>query len=228
MTRVSEWRAWLCQRWAPELCSIAMNSRVMLLSVCLLAWTAQASETKVQLWKWTDANGVVHYSDVPGPGAVRVGVSVDQGSGGDSASSSDAEQGSDASAGSEGGEGSYVPPASSIYRSLTIQSPDDQASFFDANAVVNVQIGLEPALAKGDSIYLFLDGKRVTDGGNAMAYSLSNIVRGEHRLQAIVYDADGVEKIRSAPVTIYMKQPTVIPPNAVGPDLRPKPTPRGN
>ena len=205
-----------------------MNSRVMLLSVCLLAWTAQASETRVQLWKWTDANGVVHYSDVPGPGAVRVGVSVDQGSGGDSASSSDAEQGSDASAGSEGGEGSYVPPASSIYRSLTIQSPDDQASFFDANAVVNVQIGLEPALAKGDSIYLFLDGKRVTDGGNAMAYSLSNIVRGEHRLQAIVYDADGVEKIRSAPVTIYMKQPTVIPPNAVGPDLRPKPTPRGN
>ena len=200
-----------------------MNSRLLLVSACLLAWTALADQSRVQLWKWTDANGVVHYSDVPGPGAVRVGVSVDQGSGGDSVSSADAGQDSGAADGAEGGEGSYVPPASSSYRSLSIQSPDDQASFFDANAVVSVQIASDPGLAKGDSVYLFLDGKRVADGGNAMAYSLSNIPRGEHRLQAIIYDQDGVEKIRSAPVTIYMKQPTVIPPNAVGPALQPKP-----
>lgn len=88
---------------------------------------------------------------------------------------------------------------------------------------MSVQLSADPALQKGDSLYLYLDGRKVSDSGGVTTYSLSSIPRGEHTLQAIIYDSDGAEKIRSPTVTIYMKQPTIIPPNAVGPNLQPKP-----
>lgn len=201
-----------------------MNSRLLLVSACLLAWTAQTDAAQVQLWKWTDANGVVHYSDVPGPGAVRVDVAVNPGTSQPSAPASGSEEGSGR------GEG-YVQPSIVPYRSLSIDSPADQTSFFDADTVVSVQLSADPALQKGDSLYLFLDGRKVSDSGGITTYSLSSIPRGEHTLQAVIYDSDGAEKIRSSTVTIYMKQTTVIPPNAVGPNLKPpppKPKPKGS
>ncbi|MDH4053308.1 MAG: DUF4124 domain-containing protein, partial [Rubrivivax sp.] len=48
-----------------------MNTRVLLLG-CLLALSVQAQESKRELWKWKDANGVTQYSDRPVPGATRV------------------------------------------------------------------------------------------------------------------------------------------------------------
>ena len=197
-----------------------MNSRLLLVSACLLAWTTQAGAAQVQLWKWTDANGVVHYSDVPGPGAVKVDVAVNPVS---------TPQGLPAATGTAEGTGtgeSYVPPALAPYRSLTITAPADQTSYFEADSVVSVQLNSDPSLMKGDALYLFLDGRKVSDSGGITSYSLSSIPRGEHTLQAVIYDSDGAEKIRSSSITFYMKQPTAIPPNAVGPNLKPPPPPK--
>ena len=89
-----------------------------------------------------------------------------------------------------------------MVRKLGLNQPDNGIAFNEEEAVATASRIGYPVLVRPSYVL----------GGRAMA---------------IIYDQDGVEKIRSAPVTIYMKQPTVIPPNAVGPALQPKPTPRG-
>jgi hypothetical protein len=216
-----------------------MKTRLLLLASCLFAFAAQAQDSKVQMWMWKDANGVVHYSDVPGPGAVRVGVSVSKGQPG----TAPAVPGSDAGQGEGRGEGrgeGARPAAATAYTSLEIVQPANGASFFEADAVVDVQIASDPALQDGDSVHLYLDGERVGSSGDAMGYSLSSLERGEHTLSAAIVDSQGTEKIRSQSVVFYMKQQTIYDskgrvdtPDVVGPKLKPppkpppKPTPKG-
>lgn len=188
-----------------------MKTRLPLLALCLLAAVAQAQESKVRMWMWKDANGVVHYSDVPGPGAVPVDIAVSQGQAGASAPSGSRD------------EGSSAPAASAGYNSLQIVLPANETSYFDADSVVEVQIAADPFLRPGDSIHLYLDGQRVGNSGEATSYSLSSIDRGTHTLTAVIFDSQGNEKIRSGPVVFYMKQTTIGAPAAVGPNLKPPP-----
>ena len=190
-----------------------MKTRIPLLALCLFAFASQAQEAKVQLWKWTDANGVVHYSDTPGPGAVRVDLAVPQ-----------AQPPAPAPAASQSSGSIQV--ATPNYKSLTIVAPADQTSYFDADAVVNVQVESSPMLLEGDQIFLYVDGQRFGSSGDAYTYSLPNLPRGSHTLRAVIFDANGKEKIRSALVTVYLKQPTATNPLNQGPALRPRPTPR--
>jgi len=191
-----------------------MKTRLPLLALCLIAAVAQAQESKVRMWMWKDANGVVQYSDVPGPGAVPVDIAVPKGQPGASAPSVSGDSGS-----------SQAPASSAGYNSLQIVSPANEASYFDADSVVEVQIEPDPSLRSGDSMYLYLDGKRVGNSGEANSYSLSSLDRGAHTLTAVIFDSQGHEKMRSGPVVFYMKQTNVGTPAAVGPKLKPPPPP---
>jgi hypothetical protein len=197
-----------------------MKTRMLLLVSCLLAFASQAQESKVQMWMWKDANGVVQYSDTPGPGAVRVDINVSKGQPGAAPAAPAAPSASSRPAAAE---------QAVTYTSLAIVQPANDTSYFDANAVVDVQISSDPSLADGDSVFLYLDGKRVGNSGDAFSYSLPSVGRGAHSLTAVIFDSQGKERIRSQPVVFYMKQPTINSPanpaNGVKP--RPKPTPHG-
>jgi len=194
-----------------------MKTRLPLLVCCLIAFASQAQQTKVQMWKWTDANGVVHYSDVPGPGAVQMDIHV---SGARSSGVPPPDGGTAAS--------TYEPTAQTTgYNSLAIVQPANETSYFDANPIIDVHLRSDPALLSGDSIYLLLDGKRVGNSGDALDYSLSSVPRGQHTLTAKIVDGNGEEKIQSQPVVFYMKQITVNAPAAVGPKVKPPPPPPG-
>jgi hypothetical protein len=193
-----------------------MKTRLPLLAFCLLAYASQAQESKVQMWMWKDANGVIHYSDVPGPGAVKVGINVSKGQPGAAPPIASESQGGGR------GEGATL-AAATTYSSLEIVQPANETSFFDADSVVDVQIASDPALGAGDSVYLYLDGERVGSSGDAMGYSLPNVPRGAHTLSAVIVDSGGTEKIRSQPVVFYMKQNTINAPAAVGPKLKSPP-----
>ena len=203
-----------------------MKTRFLLLASCLLAFASQAQESKVQMWMWKDANGVVHYSDVPGPGAVQVGINVSKGQPGAAPASSGSSEGQ--GEGRREGAPQQSDAQATTYSSLEITQPANGTSFFDADSVVDVQLASDPALAGGDSVYLYLDGQRVGNSGDARSYSLSNVERGTHSLTAVIFDAQGKERIRSQPVVFYVKQNTINTPAAVGPAVkpRPKPTPR--
>jgi hypothetical protein len=197
-----------------------MKTRILILASSLLAFASQAQETKKELWTWKDENGVVHFSDTPGPGAKRVDLVVT----GPSSGTATAPAPATASAVAK-------PPAvpGVTYTSLEIWQPENGASFFDADATVNVRLRSEPELSADDSLLLFLDGKLVEGPVNSLDYTLSALDRGAHSITAQILDSKGKEKIRSAPVVFHMKQNTIIAPRAVGPNLRapPRPTPRG-
>ena len=191
-----------------------MNTRVLLLG-CLLALSVQAQESKRELWKWKDANGVTQYSDRPVPGATRVEMYTSAPS---SAATPAARPATPAAQGQ--------PAAGVQYQSLEIWQPESEQTFFGANTTVDVRLRSEPAVASDHELRLFLDGKLVAAGANGNSYTLSNLERGAHSLEALIVDQEGTVQVRSQPVVFHVMQPTTIEPRAVGPALKPQPPPR--
>jgi len=191
-----------------------MNTRVLLLG-CLLALSVQAQETKRELWKWKDANGVTQYSDRPVPGATKVEMYTS------TPVAAPAARPATPAAPAKPGAAAVVQ-----YQSLEIWQPESGESYFGTDATVNVRMRSEPSLASGDRLLLYLDGKLVEGASNAYEHTLSNLERGVHSLAAVILDDKGNEKIRSEPRVFHIKLPTTIEPRAVGPALKPQTPPR--
>ena len=192
-----------------------MNTRMLLLG-CLLAVGVQAQESKRELWTWKDANGVTQYSDRPVPGAKRVELTT----------AAPVAPATPPAAMTTASKPAAAPAVQ--YQSLEIWQPENGESFFGADATVDVRMRSEPAVAAGDRLLLFLDGKLVEGAEGAYEHTLASLERGAHSLAAVILDDKGNEKIRSEPRVFHIKLPTTIPPRAVGPNLQPKPAPRPN
>jgi hypothetical protein len=162
------------------------------------------------MWTWTDANGVTHYSDTPVQGAKKIQLS-----GFGVPTAAPAEAASPAAARPAGSE--VAPPVA--YRSIEITQPEEGASFFGADASVNVAIETDPSLVQGHQVVIYFDGKLMSGD------SIGNLARGAHTLVAVIQDERGTELLRSAIRTIYVQQPRANNPAVVGPSLRPQPPP---
>ena len=192
-----------------------MKTLVLLLGCVLAAASfAQTTTTKRELWEWKDANGVTHYSDVPAPGARKITLTgnVPVAQPAPAAPSTSAEQPA------RGETRKRVE-----YSVLEIVAPEEGASFFGADAVVEVQVRSEPSLVEGDRLQLFLDGRLVQDD----TYTLANLERGEHSVVGVIVDSQGNEKIRSGSRTFHIKQINIDNPRNTGPSVRPRPQPQG-
>lgn len=188
-----------------------MKTWVLLLLGCMLVATSHA-QSRREVYEWTDANGVKHYSDQPQPGARKITLSGSP------------------------KMGTVVPTAPSTasrpaaetqtqYATLEILSPENEASFFEPDEEIVVRVRPEPGLNSEDRLVTYLDGKQLGDV-NQLEHSFSNIARGAHTLQSAIYARDGAEKIRSEKITFYMKQTTANNPRNVGPALKPPPKPK--
>ena len=191
-----------------------MNTRILLFG-CLLALSVQAQESRRELWKWKDANGVTQYSDRPVPGATKVEMHT----------STPAQPEAPPAARPATPAAKPGTPAAVQYQSLEIWQPDSGETFFGADATVNVRMRSEPSLAAGDRLLLYLDGKLIEGESNSYEHTLANLERGVHSLAAVILDDKGNEKIRSQPRVFHIKLPTTIEPRAVGPALKPPPPP---
>jgi hypothetical protein len=197
-----------------------MKTRVLVLAAMLCATSAYAQHSTRELWTWTDANGVTHFSDRPVPGARRIELAT---------TSPPPPSAAPAPA--------ATPPSTDRrtatavqYRLLEIWEPEQDASFFGADVAVNVRMRVEPDLAPGHRVLLFLDGRRVEGATDALEQTLTGVARGTHSLTAVIWD-DQKELFRSQPRVFHVRQPSVNAPAAVGPNLRPqppRPSPRPN
>jgi hypothetical protein len=190
-----------------------MKTRVLVLAAILCASSAQAQEAKREVWIWTDANGVTNISDRPVPGARRTEIAT---------MSTPAPAAEPAPAATPAGADRQTAPAVE-YRLLEIWEPEQDASFFGADVAVNVRMRVEPDLAPGHRIFLFLDGQRVEGATDALEHTLTGVPRGAHSLTAVIWDEGRTELFRSQPRVFHVRQPTVNSPAAVGPNLRPRP-----
>ena len=149
-------------------------------------------------YKWTDEDGVVHYSDVPVDNAEI--VNLDEYSRNTGARISRDYQTSK-NAAPDGTDGPFR------YESLSIASPGAEETLWNIEGVLNVRVNVSPRLQEGHRVRVYFDGKpRFVRSTN---FEIEEVYRGVHNLQIEVIDATGKLMIRSQTNRFYVHQNTV-------------------
>ncbi len=157
--------------------------------------TALADDSgKTTVYKWVDAQGVVHYSDQPHPNAQKLEIQGAQTYSATAVPFASA----DAATQDTGASG----PG---YQSCAITQPTDQQmlmNVYSATAVVQTSPGLRP----GDGVRLFVDGKQMPGSGTSFTFK---VYRGQHSVQAIIEDTTGQIVCETSTVTFFVHQPSI-------------------
>jgi hypothetical protein len=72
---------------------------------------------------------------------------------------------------------------------------------------------VQPTLQAGHRLDVYLDGTRVLVGQTSPEFTLAEVFRGVHVLEAVIIDSNGRELARTQPVTITVQQTSVLNPN---------------
>lgn len=174
-----------------------MHPRTAWLGLSLLA--AFAVQAAV-VYKWVDADGVVHFSDQPSPGAQKIYTS---------SSSSAAAASAPRSQGGEPQAPRSVAASGLGYNEFSIASPVNDQTFF-GDDVIAVHLSLEPSLKPDHSVTWHLNGKQLDT--DATAFSLPHLDRGAYTLAATITDQQTSDSQSSNTVTFYVRQPSALAP----------------
>jgi hypothetical protein len=173
-----------------------MQLRVIIILVGLLA----SGSTLAQAYKWTDAEGVVHYSDRPQPGATEV----------DLGKYSTPQSGSLVRKPLPRRSSTADDAATSAfsYTSLAVTSPAPEQTLWNIEATLSVSLALSPELQRGHQVRVYYDGA-LLQGVSGLSFQLQEVYRGAHNLQAEVVDQAGRVLIRSQPSRFYVQQTSI-------------------
>ena len=170
--------------------------RTVAFTLMLLGCALALAQT---VYKWTDENGVVHYSDQPHANAEKIKVQ--------SAQTYQAQPAGAAAASNE--------PAASAqpYRGCAIVQPGADENFANIDSLTIV-VQTDPPLRPGDRVYVTLDGAGINNGNPTGAqFNLSPVERGQHTLQAIVRGGDGTVMCQTPGISFNVQQNTLLNPN---------------
>jgi hypothetical protein len=162
----------------------------------LAAFTAQGAV----VYKWIDADGVVHYSDQSAPGAEKIYT----------ASSSAAP--SAALRSNSAPPGMKKPPASALnYTEFAITAPASDQTFF-GDDIIGVHLSLAPGLKGNHTLVWHLNGKQLADPADPFSFVIPRQDRGTYVLAATITDQATGESQSSNNVTFYVRQPSELSP----------------
>lgn len=170
---------------------------------CVALLVAASLPAAEDVYRWVDADGVVHYSDQPNPGAEKLRIQSAPAPGtrlptfvpptGKSANNGTAGKPSD---------------QAFSYESLSVASPAAEETLWNIGSVLNVTLALTPALQPGHQVRVYFDGEVKQVSGTQ--FQIEEVYRGVHNIQAEVLDENGQVKIRSQPNRFYVQQTSVI------------------
>jgi Domain of unknown function (DUF4124) len=177
-----------------------MQARQSWLAIGLLAaCTVQAAV----IYKWVDADGVVHYSDQATPGAEKI---ITAGSSSATASGRSSTTGPTAQEPQK--------PASGLnYTEFSITSPAPDQTFF-GDDVIAVHLNLTPSLRPNQAITWHLNGEQVDAPPTAISFALPRLDRGTYALTATITDQQTSESQTSSSVTFFVRQPSALSPQS--------------
>jgi hypothetical protein len=153
------------------------------------------------VYKWVDADGVVHFSDQPVPGAEKISTS---------GPSSRGIMSTPPPSGRGAAGTPQKPPVATVQR-ITITSPAP-AQAFTGDQPVSVSLSVDPALMPGQTISWTLNGAQVSQPPDATQFTLPDLARGSYTLTATVSDAGSGESRTADPVTFEVIRPSVLAP----------------
>ena len=90
-----------------------------------------------------------------------------------------------------------------------IVTPADNATIPMGPGNFAVQAALNPHLASDETLQLLLDGEPVGAPQRIANWQLTNVYRGEHKLQVVRLDERGVQLDASPSSTVYVMRPIV-------------------
>jgi hypothetical protein len=155
------------------------------------AFAAQAGA----IYKWTDADGVVHYSDQEAPGSERIYTASTNISSSKSAPAK---------------PGGALPQRNTssglAYSEFSITSPKPDETFFGDNPV-GVNLLLVPGLRGGQNITWHLNGKQVDEAANSTSFVLPRLDRGSYILAATIIDPQTGESQTTNSINFFVRQP---------------------
>ncbi len=152
------------------------------------------------IYKWTDPDGVVHFSDQAVPGAEKILTS----------SGSSARNGVAPPASNSTAPAAKPKPPALSFTQFSIVSPANQETI-TGNQPINVNLALEPQLKSNQSLSWTLDGSALSNQANATTFTLEDVPRGTHTIIATVEDQSGESK-SSEPVTFYVMRTNLLSP----------------
>lgn len=189
---------------------------------CLIAITSLVSTIAVAapVWTWVDEQGQRHFSDRPVEGATQIELSAGQ-----SFSSAEARVTAPSAATQQAlQQPSRQQPSVTEYAVLAVASPTEQETLFSIEGNLETELVIYPPLQAGHRIDVILDGERIAVGARDISFTVPEVWRGEHTLQAVVSDQEGRELKQSMPVSFFVRQNTTVQPQPQR--VAPQPVPR--
>ena len=175
-----------------------METRPILALLGLLAATAVCAD----VWRWVDEDGVVHFSDTPVEGAEQIDVSESRRTTGARVYTPPPSPGGQAQ------QQQQPEPEAFRYASFEIVSPGAEETLWNIEGTLSVSLALSPPLQTGHQVRVYFDGTpRMV---NSTSFTIDEVWRGVHNIQAEVLDATGRLMIRTQPNRFYVQQNSVI------------------
>ena len=169
------------------------------LTICLFLLGA-SSAGAMDVWRWVDKDGVVHFSDRPMPGAEKIQLNAAPKPG--------------------TATPNYTAPAPRAaadaapfrYTRCAITTPA-QDDVFDYTEAIAAGIDLLPDYRDGDRIQATLNGERVKEWSeSATSYAFAGLPRGSYSLVVTVLSADGQVLCMADAVGFHVRQPSLLTP----------------
>lgn len=168
-----------------------------------LSLIAAPLAAKDEIYRWVDAEGVIHYSSRPPSKDAQPATLPDL---------QTYRSGSAPSVLATPAVAPAVKPATGGALRIEVSAPVPDETFRDPQGLVPVSVAVAPGLPDGARFVFYLDGVAQTPGGwTTPSYTFTEVVRGEHSLIVAVQSAEGVELARSAPVRFHQKPPIARP-----------------
>lgn len=164
-------------------------------SLCLLALLPPA--TYAEVYRWTDAQGAVHYGDrPPTPGAKPAQLPPLQ-----------LIPGSSSATRPPTAAGTAPAPTTPAH-GISVVSPTPDQTLRNTDRTLRVSVQLSQPLPEGGGLLYLLDGNPRTPAPiRDLSYAITDVDRGTHMVSAAVVDGRGKELGRAAPVLVHLLPP---------------------
>lgn len=181
-----------------------MHKVVMTLALSLALSLPAAAQT---IYRTTDAQGNVVFTDDPARGGEAMELDPLT-----VVPSRPVQPLSSASPGPADGTTRYGEPGQPFmpYDVFAIASPEQETTLpTGAAGNAQVRLAIRPDLRDDHRVRLLVDGQVSQSAMHTDTFLLSNLNRGEHRVQAELLDASGAVRHRTSPLTLFVQRASV-------------------
>ncbi|MCW8385821.1 DUF4124 domain-containing protein [Fluoribacter dumoffii] len=152
-----------------------------------------------QIYKWTDSQGNVHFSDTPHEGAEIITIPEEQSYSSPNPSSTSTPKEED----------EQPVKLKHTYTKIEIAQPKPGATIRNNQGFVEISVEVEPELFPGDQLQLIYDNAPLGKPQTNPLFEVNGMYRGSHTFAVQIVDADENVLETSEPITIYVFRPRV-------------------